>query len=120
ALGLERGIFHRSTGGFFRRARNFVRSALQVFLIHSSLPSREPSKKERHECGAVPDGFQPAMYCAPLMVIVAPVIKAASSLLRYATILPISPDLPRRPIGIVATTFASAASGIAVTMSVSI
>src|SRR5215475_430706 len=63
--------------------------------------------------------FQPAIYCAPFTVMVAPVIKAASSPARKQVILAISSALPRRPTGIVAMMPCSTFSGTACTISVS-
>lgn len=66
------------------------------------------------------DPIYPAINCAPLAVIVAPVTKLAFSSARNVTQWAISSALPRRPTGIVAMMPSSTFSGTAATMSVSI
>lgn len=60
------------------------------------------------------------MCCPPLMLMVEPVTKAASSAVRKATPRAISSAWPSRPTGTPATIFSSTFSGTAATMSVSI
>jgi len=63
---------------------------------------------------------QPAIYCPPFTVRVAPVMNPASSAARNATQRAISSAIPRRPTGILATICSSTARGTAETISVSI
>ncbi len=90
------------------------------FLKSARLPAHASEVRGLYACERGLTRIYPAMYCAPFTVMVAPVMKAASSLARNAVILAISSALPRRPTGIVAMMLSSTFGGTACTISVSI
>ncbi len=83
-------------------------------------PKREGGAESPASAGPLPrpGGDRQTKNCAPLAEIVEPLMKAASSEARKATIRATSSGSPRRPAGICAMIFSRTASGTAITISV--
>lgn len=120
------GIYCAATEAFLppacaARARTLGRDDERTFRCR---PPTELTKKRRRVTGAVWQtrqcGFPPQYICCPPLIdIVDPVTKPASSAIRNNTPRAISSALPKRPTGIFATIFSSTFGGTAATMSVS-